>query len=165
MISYTYREAAPLRPERFVTQKIIRAAARISQGSREKLQLGNIDILRDWGWSPDYVDAMWRMLQQEKADDFVIATGRTESLKYFVARAFVFFGLNWQDHVSIVEDLYRPSDIGTSRANPAKARDILGWSAPTDIDEVIRKMCVAAEVMGRQLQTKNILIQSSISTF
>jgi GDPmannose 4,6-dehydratase len=127
-----------------VTQKIVCAATRISQGSGETLELGDINIRRDWGWSPDYVDAMWRILQQGKPDDFVIATGRTESLEYFVSRTFAFLGLNWRDHVRIEQKLFRPSDIRTSCANPDKARRHLGWSSQTDVDSVIRKMCEAA---------------------
>jgi GDPmannose 4,6-dehydratase len=145
-----FNHESPLRPERFVTQKIVRAAARIGGGSLEMLELGNIDIRRDWGWSPDYVDAMWRMMQQEQADDFVIATGRTESLEYFVSRAFGHFGLDWQDHVRVQAGLFRPSDIHTSRANPARARQVLDWSAQTDVDGVIRKMCEAADACERQ---------------
>lgn len=145
-----FNHESPLRPERFVTQKIVRAAARIGRGSGEVLELGNIDIRRDWGWSPDYVEAMWRMMQQEHADDFVIATGRTESLEYFVSRAFGCFGLDWRDHVRVEQGLFRPSDIHTSRANPAKARQLLGWSAQTDVDGVIEKMCEAADEFGRQ---------------
>lgn len=139
-----FNHESPLRPERFVTKKIVCAAKRISQGSSETLELGNINIRRDWGWSPDYVDAMWRILQQEQPDDFVIATGRTESLEYFVSRTFAFWGLNWRDHVQIEQKLFRPSDIRTSSANPDKARRHLGWSSQTDVDGVIRKMCEAA---------------------
>jgi len=139
-----FNHESSLRPERFVTQKIIRAAARVSHGSKETLQLGNLDVWRDWGWSPDYVDAMWRMLQQKSANDFVIATGRTESLEYFVSQAFAYFGLNWKDHVRVEKKLFRPSDIRKSYANPSNARNILGWSAETDIDGVIKKMCEAA---------------------
>lgn len=148
-----FNHESPLRPERFVTQKIVRAAARIGSGRKEILELGNIDIRRDWGWSPDYVDAMWCMMQQKQADDFVIATGRTESLEYFVSRAFSFFGLDWRDHVRVEPGLFRPSDIHTSRANPGKARQILGWSAQTDVDGVIRKMCEAADEFNRQMRT------------
>lgn len=145
-----FNHESPLRPERFVTQKIVRAAARIGRGSGEVLELGNIDIRRDWGWSPDYVEAMWRMMQQEQADDFVIATGRTESLEYFVSRAFGYFGLDWRAHVKVEPGLFRPSDIRVSRANPAKARQALQWSAHTDVDGVIQKMCEAAEETERQ---------------
>lgn len=139
-----FNHESPLRPERFVTQKIVRAAARISQGSTETLQLGNIEICRDWGWAPDYVDAMWRMLQQEAADDFVIATGKTHSLEYFVERAFAHFGLNWKGHVQIEKGLFRPADIKISRANPAKASEVLDWAAHVSVEGVIDRMCEAA---------------------
>lgn len=145
-----FNHESPLRPERFVTQKIVRAAARIACGSKEVLLLGNIDIRRDWGWSPDYVEAMWHMMRLEKPDDYVIATGRTESLEYFVSQAFSYFGLEWQEHVRIDKDLFRPSDIGISKANPAKAKTVMGWSARTDVDGVIKKMCKAAHEMAQQ---------------
>jgi GDPmannose 4,6-dehydratase len=148
-----FNHESPLRPERFVTQKIVRAAARIAHGSRETLSLGNIDIKRDWGWSPDYVEAMWRMMQQEAPDDYVIATGRTESLAYFVAQAFACFGLDWREHVRIEEGLFRPSDIGTSKANPAKASAVMGWSARIDVDGVIQEMCKAAHEITQQART------------
>ncbi len=140
-----FNHESPLRPEGFVTQKIIKTAIRIHQGSDEVLELGNIDISRDWGWSPEYVDAMWRMLQHGQPDDFVIATGRTESLEYFISRAFAFWGLNWRDHVRIQPKLFRPSDIRMSRANPDKAKKHLGWSSQMDVVGVIRKLCEAEE--------------------
>jgi GDPmannose 4,6-dehydratase len=139
-----FNHESPLRPERFVTQKIVRAAARISGGSHERLHLGNMAIRRDWGWAPEYVEAMWLIMQQAQPDDFVIATGRTESLEYFVARAFAFFGLDWRDHVTVDQGLFRPSDISTSSGNPAKAKKVLGWSAEVDVDGVIQRMCEGA---------------------
>jgi GDPmannose 4,6-dehydratase len=135
---------SPFRPERFVTQKIVHAAARISSGSTEKLQLGNIDIWRDWGWAPDYVDAMWRMLQQDVMDDIVIASGKTNSLKYFISKAFETLNLNWRDHVIVNTNLFRLTDLKESRANPSKAREILGWQAKLGLDMVIERMCEAA---------------------
>ncbi len=128
-----FNHESPLRPERFVTSKIIAAACRIANGSGETLALGNIDVERDWGWAPEYVDAMWRMLQQDEPDDFVIATGETHSLKEFVAAAFEDVGLNWQDHVSVDPSLYRPSDIMTISANPAKA-SVCAWLGGTEED-------------------------------
>lgn len=139
-----FNHESPLRPERFVTQKIVCAATRIAQGSGEKLRLGNLEIYRDWGWAPEYVEAMWLMLQQEKPQDFVIATGETVSLKHFVARAFAHYGLNWQEHVLTDPDLLRPSDIRVGRANPEKAKIHLGWLAQTHVDEVVTRMCEAA---------------------
>ena len=144
-----FNHESVLRPERFVTQKIVRAAARIQHGSKETLQLGNIDIWRDWGWSPDYVDAMWRMLQQKQPDDFVIATGHTTSLESFVSQVFAFYGLNWEDHVRVDKTLFRPSDIRVSSANPGKAREVLGWVPQTSVEGVIKKMCEAAGAIKR----------------
>ncbi|MEI6756445.1 MAG: GDP-mannose 4,6-dehydratase [Chlorobium sp.] len=132
---------SPLRPERFVTQKIISAARRISAGSDEMLRLGNIDIVRDWGWAPDYVEAMHRMLNIEKPDDFVIATGRSVSLEYFISRVFSNFGLSFEDHVVIDRSLLRPSDIKTGHISPAKANKILLWRHSIDVDLVIDRMC------------------------
>ena len=138
-----FNHDSPLRPERFVTQKIVRAAARISAGGKEKLHLGNTAIKRDWGWAPEYVEAMWLIVQQESPDDLVIATGRSESLEYFVARAFAHFNLDWHEHVITEKSLFRPSDIAVSAGSPAKAKRVLGWSAKTDVDGVIENMCAA----------------------
>ena len=135
-----FNHESPLRPERFVTQKIVRTAARISAGSAERLRLGNLDIGRDWGWAPEYVQAMWQMLQQPQPEDFVIATGQTNTLEDFVARAFGHFDLDWHDHVDIDRSLFRPSDLKLSRANPAKAKAQFGWEAKTDMSAVITHM-------------------------
>ena len=138
-----FNHESPLRPERFVTQKIVRAAVRIARGSDEKLRLGNIDIQRDWGWAPDYVEAMWRMLQMKYPDDYVIATGRTVSLQYFIARAFNYFSLDWRDHVETDSSFLRPSDILVGSANPGKAKDTLDWTPTADVDVVVDRMCKA----------------------
>jgi GDPmannose 4,6-dehydratase len=138
-----FNHESPLRPERFVTQKIIQAAARIAQNKTGVLELGNIEIQRDWGWAPDYVEAMWKMLCQEQADDYVIATGTTRSLAYFIERAFAWFGLDWEVHVRFNNELRRPSDISISQGNPSKAAKHLGWEARLDVDAVIDKMCSA----------------------
>ena len=106
-----FNHESPLRAERFVTQKIVRAAAQIANGDREKLALGNVDVRRDWGWAPEYVDAMWRMLQQDKAADYVVATGKLTSLEAFVAAAFDAVGLDWHDHVTTDPSLNRPTDL------------------------------------------------------
>ncbi len=136
-----FNHESPLRPERFVTQKIIAGAAKIKAGQIDKLQLGNLDISRDWGWAPEYVEAMWLMMQLDKPDDFVIATGRKESLKYFVAKSFEYFDLDWQKHVEIEKSFFRPNEIVASVGNPEKAIKTLGWKKPTDIDGVIKMMC------------------------
>lgn len=138
-----FNHESPLRMERFVTQKIVRGAARIASGSGEKLQLGNLDIHRDWGWAPEYVEAMWLMLQQDQADDFVIATGKTVPLSHFISRAFAYFDLDWQDHVISDPVLCRPSDIRIGRADPTMAKELLGWEAKTHVDGVVDRMCAA----------------------
>lgn len=136
-----FNHESPLRPERFVTQKIIAGAAKIKAGQLNKLQLGNLDISRDWGWAPEYVQAMWLMMQLDQPDDFVIATGRKESLKYFVAKSFEYFDLDWQKYVEIEPSFFRPNEIISSVGNPEKAIKKLGWNKPTDIDGVIKMMC------------------------
>jgi GDPmannose 4,6-dehydratase len=132
-----------LRPERFVTKKIVSAACRIAAGSTEKLHLGNIDIKRDWGWAPEYVEAMWLMLQQEQADDFVIATGVANSLRDFVASAFEAAGLDWQAHVVIDPQLIRPAEIAANRGDPAKAGRLLGWKPRHFMPDVVQFMVEA----------------------
>ena len=139
-----FNHESPLRMERFVTQKIVKAASRIAAGADEKLTLGNLEIHRDWGWAPEYVDAMWRMLHQEHAIDLVIATGRSVSLRHFVAKAFEHFGLDWQQHVKHDPTLLRPSDIEHGAADPTLARQLLGWQATLDVDAVVTAMCRAA---------------------
>ena len=135
-----FNHESALRPERFVTQKIVRAVKRISQGSNEKLKLGNLDIARDWGWAPEYVDAMWRMLQQDQAQDYVIATGTTMTLEEFVKTAFDEANLNWQDYVVQDPNLFRPTDLAIGRADPAKAQRELNWKAATKGTDVVKKM-------------------------
>lgn len=135
-----FNHESPLRPERFVTRKIIAAACRIEAGSRETLRLGNLAISRDWGWAPEYVEAMWRMLQQEKPDDYVIATGASYRLEDFVEEAFKTVGLNWQDHVETDQSLFRPSEIMHSCGNVAKAREMLGWQPRYKMHDVVRMM-------------------------
>lgn len=135
-----FNHESPLRPERFVTKKIVTAACRIAAGSRERLHLGNISIARDWGWAPEYVDAMWRILQQERPEDFVIATGETNSLEEFVQEAFRCVGLDWQEHVETDASLLRPTEIAVGKGNPAKAERILGWTAKYRMRDVVRMM-------------------------
>lgn len=140
-----FNHESPLRPERFVTKKIISAACRIAAGSKEKLHLGNISIKRDWGWAPEYVNAMWLMLQQAKPDDFVIATGSSHSLEEFIAATFEQVKLNWHDHVVSDKELLRPTDIQEGAGNPAKALKILGWKAEYTMSKVVRMMIEAEE--------------------
>jgi GDPmannose 4,6-dehydratase len=135
-----FNHESPLRPSRFVTQKIIQTAKRIAAGSSEKLTLGRLDISRDWGWAPEYVDAMWRMLQLDEPEDFVIATGVTISLDEFVAHAFYVLGLDWKKHVEQDPSFLRPTDILVSRANPTKAREKLCWTPNILNKKVIESM-------------------------
>lgn len=124
-----FNHESPLRPTRFVTQKIISTAKRIASGSDETLILGRMDISRDWGWAPEYVNAMWRMLQLEKPEDFVIATGVTFTLEDFVAYTFEALELNWRDHVKQDKSLFRPTDILQSFADASYAKEKLDWAA------------------------------------
>lgn len=140
-----FNHESPLRPPRFVTQKIITTAHRIAQGSPEKLHLGNIQVQRDWGWAPEYVEAMYQMLQQPSPEDYVIATGTTTSLEDFVIETFNALNLNWQDHVSINQSLFRPTDISVGRANPTKAKEKLGWQAQSKMSDIVRMMLAALE--------------------
>lgn len=139
-----FNHESPLRPERFVTRKIVASACRIAAGSSEKLRLGNIHIRRDWGWAPDYVVAMWLMLQQEQPQDFVIATGITYALEQFIDTAFSSVGLSWRQHVEVDETLFRPTDFEIGQADPTKAKNVLGWVASCSMPEVVSRM-IAAE--------------------
>jgi GDPmannose 4,6-dehydratase len=135
-----FNHESPLRPSRFVTRKVTRAASRIAGGRDERLALARIDVVRDWGWAPEYVEAMWRMLQQPAAEDFVLATGQSRPLSDFVAAAFAACGLDWRDHVDIRPAQARPSDPQWSGADPSRAAEKLGWKARTLMPEVARLM-------------------------
>lgn len=135
-----FNHESPLRPERFVTQKIVATARRIHEGSGERLTLGAINIARDWGWAPDYVQAMWLILQQEKPDDFVIATGETNTLESFIETVFGCFNLDWKDHVDSSEALFRPTDIVAGYAEPGKAARVLHWEATQKMAQVAQLM-------------------------
>jgi GDPmannose 4,6-dehydratase len=143
-----FNHESGLRPERFVTRKIIEAARRIAAGSDEKLVLGNTRVVRDWGWAPEYVEAMWRMLQMDRPDDYVIATGRSVSLEYFVERAFREFGRDWREHVETRKALLRPTDLEASYADPRKARDVLGWTARRQVEDVVTEMARPAGALS-----------------
>jgi GDPmannose 4,6-dehydratase len=138
-----FNHESPLRPERFVTKKAVAAACRIAQGSNERLHLGNLAISRDWGWAPEYVEAMWRMLQRDTPDDYVIATGVNHTLSDFVATVFAQAGLDWQDHVSVDPSLFRPNEMVACRADTSRAHDVLGWRARYTMPDVARMMVEA----------------------
>ncbi|NEP55267.1 MAG: NAD-dependent epimerase/dehydratase family protein, partial [Moorea sp. SIO3C2] len=112
----------------------------IARGKSQTLYLGNTSIQRDWGWAPEYVDAMYRMLQQEEPDDYAIATGQANSLNDFVIAVFQYLGLNWEDHVQVDQSLYRPTDISLSCGNATKAHEKLGWKAKYDMRDVAQMM-------------------------
>jgi GDPmannose 4,6-dehydratase len=142
-----FNHESPLRPERFVTRKIALAAARIARGEQDKLVLGNIAVKRDWGWAPEYVEAMWRMLQQSEPADFVIATGKLSSLQEFVEAAFTAAGLDWRRYVVTDPNLIRPTDLTGFAGDARRANQILGWNASILMPEIARMM-VTDEIAG-----------------
>jgi GDPmannose 4,6-dehydratase len=143
-----FNHESELRPARFVTQKVVQAAFRISCGSTEKLILGNLNISRDWGWAPEYVEAMWRILQADRADDFVVATGEANPLQDFVTQCFAYYGLDWTEHVRHNEQLMRPNEIRWSQGNPEKAHKILGWKASKRMRDIVEILCNAQKTSG-----------------
>jgi GDPmannose 4,6-dehydratase len=144
-----FNHESTLRPERFVTKKIISAACRIALGGNEGLQLGNINIRRDWGWAPEYVYAMWRMLNIDEAQDFVISTGVTQSLQEFLEVAFQSVNLDWRNHVSINPELKRPSDPFEIKGSPIKAAKLLNWTPVLKGPDLVRAL-VAGELESKK---------------
>ena len=134
---------SPLRPARFVTRKIVRAAAELSRGLARRLTLGNLEVERDWGWAPDYVEAMWLMLQQPRPIDLVVATGYSYPLREFVDAAFRCVGLNWKEFVDIDQSLFRPADILHNRLNPARVNQVLHWRPSRTMPEIVEAMMEA----------------------
>jgi GDPmannose 4,6-dehydratase len=142
-----FNHESPLRPQRFVTRKITAAAVRIAGGSRERLALGNVEVRRDWGWAPEYVEAMWAMLQRDVPEDFVIASGVSHALEEFVAAAFAAVQLDWRGHVDTDVSLRRPSDIACSVGDPTRAGHLLAWRPHVGFAEIVARM-VRAEREG-----------------
>lgn len=140
-----FNHESSLRPKRFVTKKIISTVCQIAQGKAGHLRLGNLSVTRDWGWAPEYVEAMWLIMQQEAADDFIIATGESNSLQSFVETAFAHFDLDWKEYVVMDEELLRPTDIIFTQADPSKAETKLGWKAKHRMKDVV-KMMIQAEL-------------------
>jgi len=138
-----FNHESPLRPNRFVTSKIVSAAVGIAHGSKERLKLGKIDIYRDWGWAPDFVGGMWRILQHPDPEDFILATGQSYSLEAFLDMAFKTVSLDWRNHTDIDETLFRPSDVTYSSGNPAKAKQLLGWQARHMFTDIVRDLVAA----------------------
>ena len=135
-----FNHESPFRHEKYVTRKIISSVCRIANGSSEKLILGNIKIKRDWGWAPEYVHAMKGMLSIDKAEDFVISTGVSNTLEDFVELAFKNFGLNYKDYIIIDEKLFRPNEIMYSCGDPSKAKEFLNWSPKIRLDQIVQKL-------------------------
>ncbi|EKE17793.1 MAG: hypothetical protein ACD_10C00268G0002 [uncultured bacterium] len=135
-----FNHESPLRGIEFVTRKVTDAVARIKQGKQNELRLGNIDAKRDWGFAGDYVEAMWLMLQQEVADDYVVATGQTTTVRDMCRIAFAHVGLQYEDYVVIDPKFYRPAEVEVLLGNPAKAKAHLGWVAKTDLEALISMM-------------------------
>ena len=152
-----FNHESPRRGETFVTRKITRAAARIKAGLQEKLYLGNLDAKRDWGYAPEYVEAMWLMLQQEKPDDYVIATGETHSIREFLDLSFGHAGLEWKKYVEIDPHYYRPTEVDLLIGDASKAKKKLGWAPKTKFPELVRIMTEAdIALLAHELSGKNI---------
>jgi len=138
-----FNHESPRRGETFVTGKITRAIARIKAGLDKKLYLGNLEAKRDWGYAPEYVEAMWLMLQQDEPDDYVIATGTNHSVKDFLDEAFGYVGLDWQEHIEIDPKYFRPTEVDLLIGKAEKAKSKLGWFPKTDFKQLVRLMVEA----------------------
>jgi GDPmannose 4,6-dehydratase len=135
-----FNHESPRRGETFVTRKITRAVARIKYGLENKVYLGNLEAKRDWGYAPEYVEVMWLMLQQERPEDFVIATGETHSVKEFLEEAFAYADLDWQEHVKIDPQYFRPTEVELLQGDASKAKEKLGWEPRVTFKELVRIM-------------------------
>lgn len=135
-----FNHESPRRGETFVTRKITRAAARIKLGLQDKLYLGNLEAKRDWGYAADYVEAMWLMLQQDKPDDFVIATGVSRSVREFLDEVFGYLNLDWQKYVEVDQSYFRPTEVDVLQGDPTKAQKILGWKPKVTFKELAKIM-------------------------
>jgi GDPmannose 4,6-dehydratase len=148
-----FNHESPRRGETFVTRKITRAIAQILAGLQDRLYLGNLDAKRDWGYAKEYVEAMWLMLQQEKPDDYVIATGETHSVHEFLDAAFALAGLDWKKHVEIDQRYYRPAEVDLLIGDASKARRQLGWEPKTKFTDLVKLMVDAdIELLRRHRQ-------------
>jgi len=132
-----FNHESPRRGETFVTRKITRAIANILKGTQDKLYLGNLEAKRDWGYSPEYVEGMWRILQHDNPDDFVLGTGETHSVQEFVQAAFAYAGLDWKDYVEIDPRYFRPTEVEALQADASKAKELLGWKPRIAFKEIV----------------------------
>ena len=155
-----FNHESPRRGETFVTRKVTRAVGRIKAGLQTTLYLGNLDAQRDWGFAGDYVDAMWRILQQPTADDFVVATGETHSVREFVTSAFERAGLDWEKHVEFDARYYRPSEVDQLQGDPAKAAAALDWKATVRFDELVRIMVDADIALAEREHAQGARVRS-----
>lgn len=146
-----FNHESPLRGIEFVTRKITDGVARIKLGQAQTLALGNLDATRDWGHARDYVQAMWAMLQQDTPDDFVIATGRTTSIRDFCAMAFSYAGLDWREHVTHNAAMIRPAEVDVLKGDASKARQVLGWTATTSLEDLVAEMVEADLARHRRM--------------
>jgi GDPmannose 4,6-dehydratase len=135
-----FNHESPRRGETFVSRKITRAVARIRSGLQQRLYLGNLDAKRDWGYAPEYVEAMWRMMQLDEADDFVVATGETHTVREFVQTAFDYVGLDWEKYVEIDQKYFRPNEVDILQGDASKAECAFGWRPRVRLDELVRLM-------------------------
>tara|TARA_B110000444_G_C18791705_1_gene572774 strand:+ start:505 stop:1545 length:1041 start_codon:yes stop_codon:yes gene_type:complete len=135
-----FNHESPRRGETFVTRKITKAVGRIAMGIQSKLTLGNLDASRDWGFSGDYVEAMYLMMQHENADDWVVATGKTYTVRQFAQKAFEYANLDWEEYVTTSEKYYRPNEVGYLLGDPSKAKKLLNWEPKLSFDGLVEKM-------------------------
>ena len=154
-----FNHESPLRGETFVTRKITRAVTRISLNLQEKLTLGNLDAHRDWGFAGDYVEGMWKMMNYKTAEDWVIATGETHTVREFVEKAFKFFDLDWENYVLSSQKYFRPNEVNYLLGNPSKAKDKLDWSPKCTFEELIEKMLESDLALAKQ---EKVLLENNL---
>jgi GDPmannose 4,6-dehydratase len=140
-----FNHESPLRPAHFVTTKIVETAWAIAHHQAERIELGEIDVVRDWGWAPEYVEAMWRMMRADTPQDLVVATGFAMTLRAFATHAFAYFGLNFDDHLDRNLVLLRPNELAYTCGDARRARQVLGWSAELAGKPLVDRLCAAAE--------------------
>jgi len=160
-----FNHESPRRGETFVSRKITRAVARIHAGMQQKLFMGNLDAKRDWGYTPEYVEAMWQMMQLEVSDDFVIATGETHSVREFVEVAFEYAGLNWREHVEIDPRYFRPTEVHYLQGDASKAERVFGWRPRVKFRELVELMVEADIRLLEEQVNGNAVRQASTSDY